>query len=139
MVNLKKGSIPGSGRSPGGEHGNPLQYSGLENPMDRRALRALVYRVRNHWQAERQTPLKRLSMHASIHLYLQHLCLCGHFSHPESSIPFSRTHHLRKYQITYDRALLEPAHHWKCQQSHQYPFRWVYLFYLSLINTILIV
>ena len=29
------GSIPGAGRSPGGEHGNPLQYSCLENPMDR--------------------------------------------------------------------------------------------------------
>ena len=28
------GSIPGSGRSPGGGHGNPLQYSSLENPMD---------------------------------------------------------------------------------------------------------
>ena len=32
------GLIPGPGRSPGGEHGNPLQYSCLENPMDRRAL-----------------------------------------------------------------------------------------------------
>ena len=31
------GSIPGSGRSPGGRHGNPLQYSCLENPMDRGA------------------------------------------------------------------------------------------------------
>ena len=30
------GLIPGLGRSPGGEHGNPLQYSCLENPMDRR-------------------------------------------------------------------------------------------------------
>ena len=30
------GSIPGSGRSPGGGHGNPLQYSCLENLMDRR-------------------------------------------------------------------------------------------------------
>ena len=29
------GSIPGSGRSPGEGHGNPLQYSGLENPMDK--------------------------------------------------------------------------------------------------------
>ena len=29
------GSIPGLGRSPAGEHGNPLQYSCLENPMDR--------------------------------------------------------------------------------------------------------
>ena len=31
------GLIPGSGRSPGGGHGNPLQYSCLENPMDRAA------------------------------------------------------------------------------------------------------
>ena len=30
------GSIPGLGRSPGGRHGNSLQYSCLENPMDRR-------------------------------------------------------------------------------------------------------
>ena len=34
------GSVPGSGRSPGGGHGNPLQYSCLENPMDRGAWRA---------------------------------------------------------------------------------------------------
>ena len=38
-------SIPGLGRSPGGGHGNPLQYSCLENPMDRGALRATVHRV----------------------------------------------------------------------------------------------
>ena len=31
------GSVPGSGISPGGEHSNPLQYSCLENPMDRGA------------------------------------------------------------------------------------------------------
>ena len=31
-------SIPGLGRSPGGGYGNPLQYSCLENPMDRRPL-----------------------------------------------------------------------------------------------------
>ena len=39
------GSVPGSGRSPGKWHGNPLQYSCLENPMDRRAWRAIVQRV----------------------------------------------------------------------------------------------
>ena len=39
------GLIPGFGRSPGGGHGNPLQYSCLENPMDRRALQAIVHRV----------------------------------------------------------------------------------------------
>ena len=33
------GSFPGSGRSPGGSHGNPLQYSCLENPIDRRSGR----------------------------------------------------------------------------------------------------
>ena len=38
------GSIPGSGRS-GGEHGIPLQYSCLENPMDKGAWRPVVHRV----------------------------------------------------------------------------------------------
>ena len=33
-----QGSIPGLGRSPGGGHGNPLQYSGLENPHGQRGL-----------------------------------------------------------------------------------------------------
>ena len=37
--------IPGSGRSPGEGHGNPLQYSCLENPMDRGAWLATVHRV----------------------------------------------------------------------------------------------
>ena len=39
------GSIPGSGRSPAGGHGNPVQYSYLENPMDRGAWRATVHRI----------------------------------------------------------------------------------------------
>ena len=38
-------SIPGLGRSPVGGNGNPLQYSCLENPMDRGALQAAVHRV----------------------------------------------------------------------------------------------
>ena len=37
--------IPGSGRSPGGGNGNPLQYPYLESPMDRRAWRAIVHGV----------------------------------------------------------------------------------------------
>ena len=43
-------SIPGLGRAPGGENGNPLQYSCLENPMDRGAWRATV-----HWVAQNRT------------------------------------------------------------------------------------
>ena len=38
-------STPGLGRSPGGENGNPLQYSCLKNPMDRGAWRATVHGV----------------------------------------------------------------------------------------------
>ena len=53
------GSVPGSGRSPGGGHGNPLQYSWLENPMDRGAWWALIHRV-----AKSQTGLKQFSTHA---------------------------------------------------------------------------
>ena len=51
------GSIPGSVRSLGGGHGNPLQYSCLENPMDRGARQAIVHGVVKSW-----TRLKRLSM-----------------------------------------------------------------------------
>ena len=40
-----QGSIPGSGRSPGEGNGNPLQYSCLENPMDRGAWQATVHGV----------------------------------------------------------------------------------------------
>ena len=39
------GLLPGLGRFPGGGHGNPLQYSCLDNPMDRGAWRAMVHRV----------------------------------------------------------------------------------------------
>ena len=39
------GLIPGLGRSPGEGNGNPLQYSSLENPMDRGAWRATVHGV----------------------------------------------------------------------------------------------
>ena len=42
-------SIPGLGRSPREENGNPLQYSCLENPMDRGAYWATVHGVTNSW------------------------------------------------------------------------------------------
>ena len=57
------GSIPGSGRSPGGGHGNPLQCFCLENPLDRGAWRATVHRV-----IQSRTRLKRLSTHAGFWL-----------------------------------------------------------------------
>ena len=43
------GSIPGSGRFPGGEKGNPLQYSCLENPMDQGAWQTAVHGVAKSW------------------------------------------------------------------------------------------
>ena len=43
------GSNTGSGRSPGEENGNPLQYSCLENPMDREAWWATVHGVAKSW------------------------------------------------------------------------------------------
>ena len=43
------GSIPGSRRSPGEGNGNPLQYSCLENPMDRGAWKATVHGVTDSW------------------------------------------------------------------------------------------
>ena len=43
------GLITGSGRSPGEEHGNPLQFSCLENPIDRGTWDATVYEVTKSW------------------------------------------------------------------------------------------
>ena len=53
----EEGLIPKLGRSPGGGNGNLLQYSCLENPMDRGVWWAIVHKVEQSW-----TRLKRLSM-----------------------------------------------------------------------------
>ena len=53
------GSIPESGRFPGGGHGNPLQYAYLDYPVDRRPWRAIVHRV-----TKSRTRLEGPSMHA---------------------------------------------------------------------------
>ena len=55
------GSIPGLGRSSGGKNGNSLQYSFLENLMDRGTWQATVHRV-----AKSQTQMKSLSTHTYI-------------------------------------------------------------------------
>ena len=57
------GLIPGSGRSPGGGHGNPLYYSCLANSMDRGAWWATVHGV-----TRSQTQLKQLDMHTCMSL-----------------------------------------------------------------------
>ena len=46
--------IPGSGRSPGGGNGNPLQYSCLGNPMERGAWRATVHEIPKEWDMPKQ-------------------------------------------------------------------------------------
>ena len=53
------GSVPRLGRSPGGGHGNPLQYTCLENPIERGAWWATVHGV-----TKSQTPLKQFRTHA---------------------------------------------------------------------------
>ena len=62
------GSISRCGRSPGEGHGNPLQFSCLENPMDRGAWRATVHRV-----AESDT----IEVIQHIYVYI-HVCSCVH-------------------------------------------------------------
>ena len=58
------GSIPALGRSPGGGHGNPLQYSCLENPHGQRSLVGYT-----PWGCKELDMTKRLSTHAKRFLY----------------------------------------------------------------------
>ena len=51
-----RGSIPGSGWSPGGGNGNPPQCSCLENPMDRGTWRAVVHGVTKSWTRQQLSP-----------------------------------------------------------------------------------
>ena len=66
---MTQGSILGSGRSPGGGHGSPLQYSFLENPMDRGDWSAAVHGVAKSW-----TQLKQISTVLIAVLGISHLC-----------------------------------------------------------------
>ena len=59
------GSIPGSGRSPGGGNGNPLQYACLGNPMDRGAWWAVVHGVAK--SLTRLTELAHTHTHTRVH------------------------------------------------------------------------
>ena len=59
------GLIPGSGRSSGGGYGNPLQYSCLEDPMDRGAWQATIHGV-----TESRIRLRQLSTHAHTCTYI---------------------------------------------------------------------
>ena len=76
---IRADSIPGSGKSPGGGHGNPLQYSCLENSKDRGAWRVIVHRV-----AKSQTRLKRLSAHTHTHTHTHTRDF--HFKHLQDQI-----------------------------------------------------
>ena len=77
------GLIPGLGRSPGGGHGNPLQYSCLETPMDRGAWWAIVHGV-----AKSRT---QLSNHAHTHpcfsMYQYFIILYGQIIFHRMNLP----------------------------------------------------
>ena len=65
------GSIPGSGRSPGGGNGNPLQCAGLENFMDSGAWQATAHRVAKSWTRLSNSHTRiHTHTHTHTHVYL---------------------------------------------------------------------
>ena len=64
----KHGFDPWSGRYPGGGHSNPIQYSCLENPMDRGAWKSIVHRVAKSW-----TWLKQVSTYTYVQFFQHHI------------------------------------------------------------------
>ena len=96
----------GLGRSPGGEHGNPLQCSYLENPMDRGAWRATVYRV-----TRSQIRLQLLSINTPSrgylwprieHVSLASLALAGRFF---TTAPPGKPHKFKQFYMNYNELL----------------------------------
>ena len=108
--------IPGSGRFPGGGHGNPLQYSCLENPIDRGAWWATVHRAGKSW-----TQLKQHNMHAqtSGHGSLSPATLLGFhwnlLTHYDISYSYSTT---KRFLIS-----LHSQHQWFTEQVVSLAFR----------------
>ena len=74
------GSVPGSGRSPGGLHGNPLLYSCLENPMDRGAWRA------SPW-GRKESDTTEATYHAHTHIAANSLQSCPTLCDPIDGSP----------------------------------------------------
>ena len=106
------GSIPGSGRSPGGGNGNPLQCSCLENPMDRGAWWATV-----HGATKSQTRLQRLRMYAQLHgchSSLRSFLLCWSWS---LGLWVSQKIHGSEETVLFTNAWLFPASSYRCMFS----------------------
>ena len=72
------GLIPGLRRSPGGGNGNPLQYSHLENPMDRGAWRATIHRVTESDMTEATEHARLLTVLCRLSIYFSYLLLTVH-------------------------------------------------------------
>ena len=94
---------PRLGKSPGGGHGNPFQYSCLENPMDREAWQATVHRV-----AKSQTGLKRLQFSS-----VTQSCptLCDPMNRSTPGLPVH--HHLPEFTQTHVHRVhdaIQPSH-----------------------------
>ena len=91
------GTIPGLRRSPGEGHGNPLQYSCLENPRDREAWQATVRSV-----SKSRTLLKRLSAHTLVKTDPRELCcpLSTMHGYIEKSATYSLEDSLHRNLIT---------------------------------------
>ena len=93
------GLIPGLGRSPGGGHGNWLQYSCLENPKDRETCRATAHGFAQSW-----TRLKQLST-------LAHVCLYVEGDQTDGV----RTQKAKQSRATNNSVLGRGSEHWKMQ------------------------
>ena len=111
-------SIPGSGRFPGGGHGNPLQHSSLKNPMDRRAWWVTVHNV-----AKSRTQLKQRNIHKHIINIL--------YEEPEIKLPTSngsskKQESSRKTSISALLTMQKPLTVWITINCGKFWTRWEY-------------
>ena len=133
------GSIPGFGRAPGGGNGYSLQYSCLENPMDRGAWWATVHRVAKSWiQLKWLSPRVCVYIYLYLYLYLRSVTqscptLCDPMNCSTPGLPvhhqlqeFTQTHvHWVSDAIQPSHPLSSPSPLAPNPSQHQSLFQWV--------------
>ena len=121
---IDMGSIPGTGRSPGGGHGNQLQYFCLENPTDREIWQAMVHsmqRIGRNWSNLARKYYNELFKQKNLGVILNSACLTSN-QLPSHIVYLKNTSQM--YSILFPLPHLSSSHHFHLPRQLRVPLKW---------------